>query len=453
MTAVTHLRVDTTAEFVDGPFQRTVENLGPDTLYYSTSEEVSASDSSVAAGAETTFSAAYWVVSAGRSRLIVTELSESSAESTVGNGYAVLGDSITSGGDTTGLFWSEMVPMLTKGRARRVVVAGIAGNTTAQMLARIQADVIAYAPNVCLVMGGTNDATAANAISNLPLIYARLRAANIEPIACTITPSNSDPGGKVKAINAWIQSYCGRNRIQVLDMHAQVVDATNSQYLTGYASDAVHPTNKGHRVMAEYAAPLVADRLPLWMPYLSTSAPDTGNLQANPLMLSPRLLGDGITPVTEDPLGYSSSPPTGTSRSRATVTGVPGKMHELTMTTSAAASASIGVTATGYNIACVAGHRMAFAARIQSSGCEEALVGVHLDVYWNGGVYAGGLGGNLLTGNISDGVWYQEFVVPTGKTGAKIEWSLRAGASAPTQTAILRIGQVTVIDLTALGLT
>ncbi|MFB9647077.1 SGNH/GDSL hydrolase family protein, partial [Microbacterium terregens] len=123
---------------------------------------------------------------------------------TVPNGqWVVFGDSHTaSTGDaaTTTLqnrcmdsyhFWASYY---LDGGLTQVYNAGINGNTSAQALARIDADVIAKLPNggLCTVMLGTNDiiqgVTLATFQANMQAIVAALVANRIVPVLLTIPP-------------------------------------------------------------------------------------------------------------------------------------------------------------------------------------------------------------------------------------------------------------------------
>lgn len=86
--------------------------------------------------------------------------------------WICFGDSITEGnGPIPGYF--ALASVLSGQQLRLVRNAGIGGNTTAQMLARVQADVVAYAPAYCIVLGGTNDSSVAVSVTqaNLTAIY------------------------------------------------------------------------------------------------------------------------------------------------------------------------------------------------------------------------------------------------------------------------------------------
>jgi lysophospholipase L1-like esterase len=76
----------------------------------------------------------------------------------------------------------------------RIYNSGIDGNTTAEMLARFEEDVVAVRPDACLILGGANDIFRDVPVSaieeNLVQMYEKCAAAGITPVACTLTPVN-----------------------------------------------------------------------------------------------------------------------------------------------------------------------------------------------------------------------------------------------------------------------
>lgn len=135
--------------------------------------------------------------------------------------------------------------------------AGVGGNTTTQMLARIAADVIAGAPAWCLVMGGANDfaggASAATVNANLQAIINRLLVNKIRVLLCTTTGSTSyDTSGKVAA---WLSSVTwqrsvGRGNALLVADTAAAYTGDDGQPAAGYTYDGVHPTALGAYAMA-----------------------------------------------------------------------------------------------------------------------------------------------------------------------------------------------------------
>lgn len=193
--------------------------------------------------------------------------------------FALLGDSITAGNTPTsngqtnvGYWWWTQIVL--GYRVYTPVFAGIGGNTTTQMLARLNTDIITpMAPYVaaardcyCLVMGGVNDSTnasdiVATATANLEAIYDGLIAAGITPIAVTITPTvNVNTTTKIAnwdGIQSWLRSYCPVNSITLCDVDADCRDASQTTvrvWNTGFAHDGVHPTARGAQAISRAIA-------------------------------------------------------------------------------------------------------------------------------------------------------------------------------------------------------
>lgn len=171
--------------------------------------------------------------------------------SVIGGTFGILGDSMTENnvtltGTTPGwndYGWITWARAKAGARGRFVLNAGVVGDTCAQIYARVGA-IIAAAPAVCFVLGGKNDATAADAKTYLALIYSALRSAGIKVMAVTIPPhqtghpSVSVSRGQVENdINDWIRAKCR---------------AESGLYLVDMDEDTVNPTANPKVVKANY---------------------------------------------------------------------------------------------------------------------------------------------------------------------------------------------------------
>ncbi len=140
--------------------------------------------------------------------------------------------------------------------------AGVSGNTTAQMLARINADVIAERPQWVIVLGGINDinglATADTITANLGAIYARCRAAGARVIACTIPPFgglNTAPKKAVwDAVNAYITASADAQTIFVSDFASAYPGADQYTPAANATYDTTHPTGYGAQLLGAVLA-------------------------------------------------------------------------------------------------------------------------------------------------------------------------------------------------------
>ncbi|GFE83309.1 hypothetical protein GCM10011487_53090 [Steroidobacter agaridevorans] len=167
-----------------------------------------------------------------------------------------LGDSITESwvpGDPT-LFSSERI-----GR-------GISGQTTAQMLVRFPADVIALRPHAVHIMAGTNDVagnggpTSERAFQdNIQAMVALARAHNIRVVLASILPAAKfnwrpevQPAKQIVKLNEWLRTYAKREGLRYVDYYTPLATADGA-LKPGLSIDGVHPNREGYAVMRELA--------------------------------------------------------------------------------------------------------------------------------------------------------------------------------------------------------
>jgi lysophospholipase L1-like esterase len=139
---------------------------------------------------------------------------------------------------------------------------GISGQTTSQMLARFQSDVIALQPKAVVIMAGTNDLARNTGIISHKHILQNIRSMcelarynNIKPILCSILPAAEfrwnpelKPAEDVKLLNNLIRDYARRSNIPYVDFYSLLVD-NRGGLPSDIASDGVHPNLKGYQIM------------------------------------------------------------------------------------------------------------------------------------------------------------------------------------------------------------
>lgn len=222
-----------------------------------------------------------------------------------GNTVVLFGDSITAynGGpsilaptaswDSKGFFvWANI---LLGGRIKVLNQAGVAGDTTAQMLARISSYVLAYRPGYVAVLGGANDAiqsiASATTITNLTAIYRRCLSLGIGVIAIPIIPATGLSAAQlvlVSAVNRFIKDYCRSNPGMILcDMGQAIVDPnTNWSPASGYLLDGLHPNSLGASVMGKALYTVLNPIIP---------PADLMGMGASNLLTNPYFYGTGTT--------------------------------------------------------------------------------------------------------------------------------------------------------------
>lgn len=172
-----------------------------------------------------------------------------------------LGDSITEG-------WKPADPAFF---SDDVLDRGISGQTTAQMLLRLRADVLELHPQVLHLMAGTNDvagntgATSLAAIEgNIASIAELARAHGIRVVLASIPPAARfpwqpalRPAASIATLNAWLKSCAQREGWIYADYYSALADADGA-LSAAYSGDGVHPNAAGYAVMKPIAERAVA---------------------------------------------------------------------------------------------------------------------------------------------------------------------------------------------------
>ena len=166
---------------------------------------------------------------------------------------AALGDSITHGG---GVFSVSPGCTLYNWETYSEVPVknlGLSGDTTAQMLARFERDVLPFHPKILVIMGGVNDfrdrVLGWNTMQNLAEIRDKCEANGIIPVFATATPINPeiialrgmvevplvDWVDRQRYVNDWIMS-----QKYAVDVSSMLADGDGNLKI-GYTTDGIHP--------------------------------------------------------------------------------------------------------------------------------------------------------------------------------------------------------------------
>lgn len=172
--------------------------------------------------------------------------------------------------------------------------AGIAGETSVQILARFNADVVAKAPGFAIFGGLENDATAVGngtltlqqAKDNYTAMWDACDTAGIRVIQCVSLPRNATNTTAIKtalfALNQWLRERARvRPKFVLIDWYADLASGVNVDWKANYISSAdasgLHPAPWGAyemgRIFAERVAPLTAP-----IDVLPNSEAETANL-------------------------------------------------------------------------------------------------------------------------------------------------------------------------------
>lgn len=203
------------------------------------------------------YNAANWNAAPG----VAAKLDKTEASSTyqrpVKNTIAYIGDSHTDYGTDSS---SSVIANVDRGfttwaqvylghRLEAVIDAGIQGQRSDQVRARLQTDVIAFAPGWCHVLAGSNDIFQDRALvsikTDLLAMWTDLRAAGIRVIAGTIPPCTGLTAPRQAALydlNAWIREQGSAvPGLIVVDYHRVLADPGTDGWYSNYAlADGIH---------------------------------------------------------------------------------------------------------------------------------------------------------------------------------------------------------------------
>ena len=151
---------------------------------------------------------------------------------------------------------------------------GISGQTTPQMLVRFEQDVVRLRPAAVVILAGTNDVAGNTGPETPEMIEDNFRAMTaiakrngIRVVLASITPAFAypwrpgvEPVGEIRALNAWMQDFCGTEGLVYLDYYTALVDARGGMR-EGTSFDGVHPNTAGYAVMEPLAERAIAEAL------------------------------------------------------------------------------------------------------------------------------------------------------------------------------------------------
>lgn len=213
--------------------------------------------------------------------------------------YAFLGDSITVGtGATSSTKYTSQLQMLVGNDvlSNESIAGGVAGNTSAQILARVPAILAASpTPQCAILLCGTNDSSSAVTtemfITNVLAIADLCRTAGATLIVGTVPPreaADTAENAAIRGYNLALRSALPAYGIRLADVYASLVDPTTGALASANDSgDGVHPSPAGHKSIAQafadaitsttysYPWPACAAGAGLWSDPLQAVTPST----------------------------------------------------------------------------------------------------------------------------------------------------------------------------------
>ena len=180
--------------------------------------------------------------------------------------FIAAGDSLVSGDGSTG--GSNVVFHLEQMTGLTIVNAGVSGNTTSNLLARLDRDVIARNPSgVLLIVGGKDildKVPQEVTFANLDAIFGKLRSRNIPVVFVGVG-------------DEFLPTVAGNYRF-LASKHGVTLIPEGLQGIIGHRermADLVHPNNEGYRLLAQKIAPYLR-ALPTDLPFLHISRAGSG---------------------------------------------------------------------------------------------------------------------------------------------------------------------------------
>jgi lysophospholipase L1-like esterase len=198
-----------------------------------------------------------------------------------------LGDSNTAGGSGLASSYFNQLTARGRGQFKFIYNAGVAGERSDQFLARVDADVIAKSPKVCVIQGPANDFLQAiddaTIRENYRQINSKLRNAGIAAIFVSAYPLDS-ANTRPPAHNAWLSAWCPQVGARYFDAFSLLTDGSNNFNATYGAGDGTHTNAAGGALVADAFNAEFANTWSAW-PIASSNTASSLNLISNALAL------------------------------------------------------------------------------------------------------------------------------------------------------------------------
>ena len=178
------------------------------------------------------------------------------------------GDSITDAGrdPASGSLGTGYVAKLAKGPLAfaRVVNAGVSGDRMADLEARFNADVLAEQPVLVSIFIGINDTwqvvtgEAASPLKEFEAAYRRLieslgrtPVVLVVPFVAPVTPDQEGWGADLELRQELVHHLAAEYGCAVVDLGLMIREYSSDYENEELAGDGVHPTDLGHKLIAE----------------------------------------------------------------------------------------------------------------------------------------------------------------------------------------------------------
>jgi len=165
------------------------------------------------------------------------------------------------------------------GQSHWVVISGLCGELTAEMVNRFSRDVLERSPRYVVILGGTNDLgwnlIPSDIFNNLAMMYGQAQAVGIIPIAVTV-PSlrplqamdfvgsrelqlpNNPEWHMIRShierrleLNGRIQDYCVSRKIPCVDLFSETAEPESMLLAFSFSNDGLHLSTRGYKLLAD----------------------------------------------------------------------------------------------------------------------------------------------------------------------------------------------------------
>jgi lysophospholipase L1-like esterase len=157
------------------------------------------------------------------------------------------------------------------------------GGTTSTQIAATVSDAITAGADVVFVMAGTNDLPSWDAAvfaTNVEAMVAECRAADVLPVLLTVPP-RATLVDEVAEANGWLRDWCRRNRVDLIDTHAALINPATGDIAAAYGyGDGVHLNVDGAKLIGQAVVDWAEQRFSAWSPAVASihAVPSAGNL-------------------------------------------------------------------------------------------------------------------------------------------------------------------------------
>ena len=207
----------------------------------------------------------------GSSQSPTTAVTQNQAVQAITGPVIFIGDSLTQGWSAEGLYGTPIADPTLNVLVPGSINAGISGQTSVQMLARFQTDVLAHNPGIVVILAGTNDLRSIqnptiDAVSTMAeeasaagarVLIGLIPRQEIWTVSPFMTEAETLPAEE--SWNAQLKTLAAEYGYGVIDYYSVLINADGTQNLTLFLSDGIHPNQAGYAAMWTILQPALID--------------------------------------------------------------------------------------------------------------------------------------------------------------------------------------------------